>query len=68
MNQRLLLGSTALVSAGILFAGVAPAQAQNKSPMTVTLSGYTEVGIRASTNETNTNGLCRPGLQGVHGH
>jgi len=52
MNQRLLLGSTALVSAGILFAGAAPVRAQGSTPITVTLSGYTEVGIHSGTDET----------------
>ncbi len=64
MNQRLLLGSTALVSAGILVAGVTPARAQGQTPMTVTLSGYTEVGVRAATDETNTNGLGDQGYKG----
>jgi outer membrane protein OmpU len=50
MNHRLLLGSSALVSAGILFAGTAPAQAEMK----VTLGGYTEFGVSAATDETLT--------------
>jgi len=41
MNQKLLLGSTALVSAGVLMAG--PAAAQD---FEVTLQGYTEVGVK----------------------
>ncbi len=49
MNHRLLLGSTALVGAGILFAGTAQAQA----PIKVIFGGYTEVGVRAATDETN---------------
>ena len=54
MNQRLLLGSTALVGAGILFAGTAPAQAQaqGQSPIKVILGGYTEFGGQAATDET----------------
>jgi hypothetical protein len=64
MNHRLLLGSTALVSAGVLFAGAVPAEAQNSSPIVVTLSGYTEVGIKAATNETNINGLPDSGYTG----
>jgi len=53
MNQRLLLSSTALVSAGVLLAGMTPAaRAQGPSPITVTLSGYTEVGMHSGTDET----------------
>ncbi len=48
MNHRLLLGSSALVSAGILFAGTAPAQAEIK----VTLGGYTEFGAVGATDDT----------------
>jgi outer membrane protein OmpU len=64
MNNRLLLGSTALVGAGVLFAGAVPAEAQNPSPITVTLSGYTEVGVRAATDETNVNGIPDKGYNG----
>ncbi len=62
MNQRLLLGSTALVGAGLLFASVAPAEAQ--SPIKVTLGGYTEVGVKAATDETNVNGVPDSGYTG----
>ena len=62
MNQRLLLGSTALVGAGILFASAAPAQAQ--TPIKVTLGGYTEVGVKAATDETNVNGIPDQGYAG----
>ena len=48
MHHRLLLGSTALVSAGILFANATPAQAD----IEVTLGGYTEFGLEGATNET----------------
>jgi outer membrane protein OmpU len=64
MNNRLLLGSTALVGAGVLFAGAVPAEAQNASPITVTLSGYTEVGVRAATEQTNFNGVPDQGYNG----
>jgi outer membrane protein OmpU len=48
MHHRLLLGSTALVSAGILFANATPAQAD----IEVTLGGYTEFGVEGATDET----------------
>jgi outer membrane protein OmpU len=48
MHHRLLLSSTALVSAGILFADAKPAQAD----IEVVLSGYTEFGAEGATNET----------------
>jgi outer membrane protein OmpU len=48
MRRRRLLGSTALVSAGALLANAAPAQAG----IEVTLSGYTEFGLKAATDET----------------
>ena len=48
MHHRLLLGSTALVSAGILFANANPAQAD----IEVVLSGYTEFGAEGATDET----------------
>ncbi len=48
INHRLLLGSSALVSAGILLAGTAPAQAEIK----VTLGGYTEFGVSGATDDT----------------
>ena len=52
MQHRLLLGSTALVSAGILLAGTTPAKAQ----IEVVLGGYTEFGVQAATEDTNVNG------------
>ena len=48
MNHRLLLGSTALVSAGVLFANANPAQAE----IEVTLGGYTEFGAKGATDDT----------------
>jgi hypothetical protein len=48
MHHRLLLGSTALVSAGILLANATPAQAD----IEVTLGGYTEFGLEGATDET----------------
>jgi outer membrane protein OmpU len=48
MHHRLLMGSTALVSAGLLFGGAAPAQAD----IEVVLSGYTEFGALGATDET----------------
>jgi outer membrane protein OmpU len=57
MNQRLLLGSTALVGAGVLFAGGANQAHAQASPMKVTLSGYTEIGIHSATR----NSLNEPG-------
>jgi outer membrane protein OmpU len=49
MHHKLLLGSTALVSAGILFANATPADAQG---IEVTLSGYTEFGAKGATDDT----------------
>jgi outer membrane protein OmpU len=57
MNQRLLLGSTALVGAGVLFAGGANQAHAQASPIKVTLSGYTEIGIHSATR----NSLNEPG-------
>ena len=48
MHHRLLLGSTALVSAGLLLGGAAPAQAE----IEVTLGGYTEFEAIGATDET----------------
>lgn len=46
-----LLGSTALVSAGFLLASASPASAQ---AIELTLSGYTEFGVTAATDNTLT--------------
>lgn len=51
MHHRLLLGSTALVSAGLLFGGAASAQ-----EIEVVLSGYTEFGAQVAQDETLQNG------------
>jgi hypothetical protein len=48
------LGSTALVSAGILLAG--SAQAQEDGGIEVVLGGYTEFGIQGATEDTNVDG------------
>jgi outer membrane protein OmpU len=48
VDHRRSLGSTALVSAGILCAHAPPAGAD----IEVTLSGHTEFGLKAATNET----------------
>jgi len=48
MHHRLLLGSTALVSAGLLLGGAAPAQAE----IEVTLGGYTEFEAIGATDDT----------------
>jgi outer membrane protein OmpU len=50
--QRLLLGSTALVGAGILLAGAPPAKAAG---MQVKLSGYTEFEVGGATKDTYNN-------------
>jgi len=53
MNQRLLLGSTALVGAGVLF--TSPVFAQNGG-LEVSLGGYTEFLVEGATDETLSNG------------
>jgi hypothetical protein len=52
MQHKLLLGSTALVSAGILMAVAAPA----KADIEVVLGGYTEFLVQAGTRNTVGNG------------
>jgi predicted porin len=54
MHHRLLLGSTALVSAGILFTNASPAEAQDGG-IEVVLSGYTEFGAKGATDDTLQN-------------
>jgi len=54
MHHRLLLGSTALVGAGLLFAASSPAQAQNG--IEVRLGGFTEFGGTAATDDTLQSG------------
>jgi outer membrane protein OmpU len=51
MNYKLLLSSTALASAGILFAGSASAQ-----DFEVSLQGYTEFQVQGATNDALTGG------------
>jgi len=52
MHHRLLLGSTALVGAGMLFASGASAQ---EAGFEVILGGFTEFGVTAATNDTLAN-------------
>ena len=52
MQHKLLLGSTALVSAGILMAVAAPA----KADIEVVLGGYTEFLVQAGSRNTVNNG------------
>ena len=47
MQHKLLLGSTALVSAGILMSGAAQAQETTVGGLEVQLGGYTEFGGKA---------------------
>jgi outer membrane protein OmpU len=56
MQHKLLLGSTALVSAGLLMSGSARAQEEMRvGGIEVVLGGYTEFLARAATNETLIN-------------
>jgi outer membrane protein OmpU len=50
MHHRLLLGSTALVGAGMLFTSAA--SAQEAGGIEVVLGGFTEFGINAATDDT----------------
>jgi outer membrane protein OmpU len=52
MNHRLLLGSTALAGAGMLFANAASAQ---ETGLQVVLGGFTEFGINAANRDTLAN-------------
>jgi outer membrane protein OmpU len=56
MQHKLLLGSTALVSAGLLMSGGAQAQEMEVGGIEVMLGGYTEFGVQAATEDTNVNG------------
>jgi outer membrane protein OmpU len=56
MNQRLLLGSTALVGAGVLFTSPVFAQDAEVGGLEVSLGGYTEFLVEGATEETLTNG------------
>ena len=60
MQHKLLLGSTALVSAGIVMAAVTPARAD----IEVVLGGYTEFLVQGGTRNTITNGGFNSGTQG----
>jgi outer membrane protein OmpU len=53
MHHRLLLGSTALVGAGMLFTSAA--SAQEVGGIEVVLGGFTEFGINAATDDTLDN-------------
>jgi outer membrane protein OmpU len=53
MHHKLLLGSTALVGAGMLFASAA--SAQETGGIEVVLGGFTEFGVKAATNDTLDN-------------
>jgi outer membrane protein OmpU len=52
MHHKLLLGSTALVGAGMLFASAASAQEAEVGGIEVVLGGYTEFGLTAATHDT----------------
>jgi outer membrane protein OmpU len=52
MNQRLLLGSTALVGAGVLFTSPVFAQDAEVGGLEVSLGGYTEFLVEGATDET----------------
>jgi hypothetical protein len=60
MQHKLLLGSTALVSAGILMVVAAPA----KADIEVVLGGYTEFLVQGGTRNTITNGGLNSGTVG----
>ena len=55
MQHKLLLGSTALVSAGLFMSG-AQAQEARVGGIEVVLGGYTEFGVAAGNKNTITNG------------
>jgi hypothetical protein len=60
MHHRLLLGSTALVGASVLFGGTAlTSSSASAQTFVVTLSGFTEVGAVGATNETLSSGPDR---------
>ena len=53
MQHKLLLGSTALVSAALLMSGAAQAQEMEVGGIEVTLGGYTEFCVRGANEDTN---------------
>jgi outer membrane protein OmpU len=56
MQHKLLLGSTALVSAGLLMSNAAHAQEEMRvGGIEVVLGGYTEFGVKAATEDTLTD-------------
>jgi outer membrane protein OmpU len=55
MQHRLLLGSTALVSAGLLMSGGAEAQEVRAGGIEVVLGGYTEFGTKYANKDTLEN-------------
>jgi hypothetical protein len=55
MQHKLLLGSTALVSAGLLMSGSAMAQETRVGGIEVTLGGYTEFGGKYANKDTLQN-------------
>lgn len=55
MHHRLLLGSTALVGAGMLFTSAASAQEAQVGGIEVVLGGYTEFGLKAANEDTLDN-------------
>jgi hypothetical protein len=55
MQHKLLLGSTALVSAGLLLSGGAQAQETTVGGLEVVLGGYTEFGAKAANKDTLQN-------------
>ena len=56
MQHKLLLGSTALVSAGLLMSGAVQAQEARVGGIEVVLGGFTEFGVAAGNKNTITNG------------
>jgi hypothetical protein len=57
MQHKLLLGSTALVSAGLLLSGGAQAQETDVGGIEVVLGGYTEFGVQGANEDTNVDGV-----------
>jgi hypothetical protein len=55
MHHKLLLGTTALVGAGMLFTSAASAQEAQIGGIEVVLGGYTEFGVTAATGDTLDN-------------